>query len=224
MILDPFRYATAGPSPVLLSVTPTSVNTAALAHNVAMPAGTVNAGDLLIALLCPRGASGVVPSTPSGWTQLLAQFSGGTNVTLGVVMYKVATGTEGGTTVNFATNVNTTMAAQVWRIQAGTYSSTPTVSGHSGSSNTTPDPPSHASGWGGLNVLWIAGFGSNGSAAPTAWPYASNQQQTLADSGGSLPCRMLACTTTSTAGTLDPPNFTMAAATNSAAFTIAVSP
>jgi len=87
-------------APVVASVTETAFDTATTAHYVNMPA-TVTADDLLIVLFTNDGNAAV--TTPTGWN-LLASDANGTQVRLSVY-YKIAAGTEGGTTVNFVTSV-----------------------------------------------------------------------------------------------------------------------
>ncbi len=221
--LNPFRFGgNAGAAAALMSVTPYVNSTTQTTHTPAMPV-TVNAGDLLILFTYARAASADAnTSTPTGWTLLLSTTTGGGTQQLCRVYYKVASGSEGGTTVTITT-ASATLAAMTWRYAAGTFLGIPTASTALGSSTVNPDPPSHASGWSGENVTFIAGFGSNGAATPTTWPYPANQNH-VANGSGTLPGRVMACTTVSTAGTVDPPVFVMAAVTNFAAFTISVRP
>ena len=98
-------------APVVTSVTETAFGTDTTDHYVNMPA-TVNAGDLLIVLFTNDRNETV--TTPAGWTAL-ASDANGQAVRLSVY-YKIAAGTEDGTTVNFVTSSTEQAAAQVYRI------------------------------------------------------------------------------------------------------------
>ncbi len=106
--------------PIVESVTATVFDTAAAtSHLVAMPA-VVNSGELLVAEFVNPGAGTV--TTPTGWTQLHTTVSGG-SVRLGSY-YKVAAGTEGGTTVDFVTSGTVKALAHVYRV-SGWHGTTP---------------------------------------------------------------------------------------------------
>jgi hypothetical protein len=131
------------------------------AHNVNMPA-TVNVGDLLVAIFCTGSASTVTTiTTPSGWTQL-SQDAGGIVCAVGI-FYRVADGTEGGTTVNFVTSAARRASSIVYRIAAGSFNSSdpievgPVATGVS----TTPTIPAYSPSWGSLDTLTIAGVGAD---------------------------------------------------------------
>lgn len=217
--------ASAVSAPIYLSNTPSSFSTSATSHLVSMPA-TVSSGDLLVVITTTRNSSGGAVSlrpVATGFSNILTQLTGA-STTQGNVYTKTATGTEGGTTVDFATPANVdSLAAQVIRIQSGTWSSSVASSSSADSgSNMTPDPPLLASGWGGLNALFICGFCSNGAADPVSWPMPDNQLGTT--SGGASNTRVISCTQVSSAGTVDPSVFTMSANTRWASFTLAVRP
>src|SRR5688500_17791964 len=129
-----------GASPVVLSVTASSFASDTTDHAVVLPA-TVEAGDLLIGIFASDGDA--TSTTPSGWTSLGTNASG-TAVRLRFFVRR-ASGDEDGTTVNLQTSAAEQAAAQVYRIQAGTWrdsgtlASDVTKSAGSGSS-ATPDP------------------------------------------------------------------------------------
>jgi len=211
--------------PVVLSNTHTGFSTVSASHPVQMPA-MVSAGDLLIVLITTRyspGGSTIMEPTAAGFT-LIGKMLTGASTTQFHIFRKTATGTEGGTTVDFATALGMdSVDAQVVQIQAGTWSGTPVATFAADSaSGFNPDPPSRSTVWSGLNVLFFACFGSNGAAAPTVWSLPDNQVTTT--SGGATNCRVISCSTVSTAGTLDPGAFTMAATTRWAAATLAIRP
>ena len=98
-------------APAVASVTETAFGADTADHYVNMPAA-VDTGDLLIVLFTNDGSATV--TTPAGWS-LLASNASGAQVRLSVY-YKIAAGTEGGTTVNFVTSAAEQAAAQVYRI------------------------------------------------------------------------------------------------------------
>uniref|UniRef100_A0A6M3M546 Putative pectate lyase n=1 Tax=viral metagenome TaxID=1070528 RepID=A0A6M3M546_9ZZZZ len=224
-----FEYVPAAPTfPVVLSITPSSFNVNATPHLVAMPA-TVDAGDLLLALFSNDG--GDVVTTPGGWglvfsAQVVAQAS---RVRFGAYA-KVAVGTEGGTTVNFVTSGTEMAAAQVYRIQAGTWwgalagveAATPSDCGSVDS--RYPDPPSFAPSWGALDTLWVACYGADDDDAATGYP-GSYTDGTYTPSGTATgSCSLASARRELNATSDDPSNFTIAAVEEWVANTIAVRP
>lgn len=98
--------------PVVESFTPTIFSTSATAHLVAMPA-TVNVGDLLIVMFTNNNATAATVATPGAWNQLHTTASA--TVRYGTY-YKIADGTEDGTTVDFVTSVSRKAVAHTYRI------------------------------------------------------------------------------------------------------------
>ena len=138
--------------PTVQSITTTNFASDATAHLVNMPA-TVNAGDLLLCIF----ACDALPSvtTPSGWTSINSySFSNRT-----AIFAKIASGSEGGTTVDFVTSASEAATAQVYRITgvSGGVTSSDITSAHATGTGSNPDPPNlDPSGWGTLDTLWIA--------------------------------------------------------------------
>ncbi len=93
------------------STTVTDFGSDATTHAANMPA-TVNAGDLLLATAAFDSSSTTI-TTPSGWTLLQAGFSADP---VGGLYAKVAGGTEGGTTVDWATNNSQRGSVHVIRV------------------------------------------------------------------------------------------------------------
>ncbi|MCJ7575163.1 MAG: hypothetical protein MUO80_00495, partial [Dehalococcoidia bacterium] len=153
-LLLSFSLVTAVPAlaaPVVASVTETAFGSDTTGHNVTMPA-TVNAGDLLIVLFTNDGDATV--TTPSEWTELASNEADGA-VRLSVY-YKIAAGTEGGTTVNFVTSASEQAAAQVYRITDWHGTTPPEISTAATGDGTTPDPSSlNPAGWDVANTLWL---------------------------------------------------------------------
>ena len=219
-----FSLVTAVPAlaaPAVASVTETAFGTDTTDHYVSMPA-TVDAGDLLIVLF--TNDEGATVTTPSGWN-LLASDANGTQVRLSVY-YKIAAGTEGGTTVNFVTSPAQEAAAQVYRITNWHGTTPPEISTAVTGTNTRPDPASlDPAGWDVADTLWIAVAGQDrGQGTPTAYPaYYTNGISTLS-SATTDNCRTLSARRVLAAASEDPGPFTIPASEEWVAFTIAVRP
>jgi hypothetical protein len=209
----------------VLSVTPSSFGTDATAHGVVMPA-VVEPGDLLICILVNDGSATV--ATPTGWTML------GTNANGSAVRItfhlRRATGTEDGTTVNFQTSALEKAVAHVYRIEAGTWRDSGTLTSDVQKSalaltNANPDPYLvNPSTWDVENTLWIAYYGADEHPSLSAYPanytagtYAESDATTTSVSLGSARRNLRAAVD-------DPTPFTMAAAQEWVAGTIAVRP
>jgi len=220
-----FSLVTAVPAlaaPAVASVTEAAFGTDTTNHYVNMPA-TVNAGDLLIVLFTNDGSATV--TTPGGWTSL-ASNTNGIYVRLSVY-YKIAAGTEGGTTVNFATSGSEQAAAQVYRITDWHGTTPPEISAGATGTNTRPNPASlNPSGWDVADTLWLAVAGQDrgDQSGTTAYPaYYTDGISTLSSSGISS-CRTLSASRVLAAASEDPGAFTIPASEQWVAFTIAVRP
>jgi len=221
-----FSLATAVPvlaAPVVASVTETAFDTDTTDHNVDMPA-TVNAGDLLLVLFTNDGDETV--TTPAGWS-LLASARSGPQVRLSVY-YKIAAGTEGGTTVNFVTSANQQAAAQVYRITDWQGTTPPEISAAATATSTAPDPAFlDPAGWGVSNTLWLAVAGQDrGDQSGTlAYPIGYTEGISTLSSDTNLSCRThSARRVLLTATSENPGPFTIPVTEQWVAFTIAVRP
>ncbi len=147
-----------------------------------MPA-TVAAGDLLLVLFTNIDDSTV--TTPGGWTLLFTESHDGD--VRGSAYAKVATGSEGGTTVNFITSTNERAAAQVYRVLAsewyGSIASGISVGSATEADAVDPNPPSLTPSWSSADTLWIAYSGSEGVSV-SSYPSSYSGGLTTA-SGGS---------------------------------------
>jgi len=220
-----FSLVTAAPTlaaPIVTSVTETAFGTDTTDHNVNMPA-TIDAGDLLIVFFTNDGGAGV--TTPSGWTQL-ASAAQGWVVRLSVY-YKIATGTEGGTTVNFRTSTNEQAAAQVYRITNWHGTTPPEISIAVTGTDTTPDPASlDPAGWDVADTLWIAVAGQDqgDQSGTTDYPASYTDGISTLSPSGRGSCRTLSARRVLAAASEDPGAFTIPVAEEWVAFTIAVRP
>ena len=220
-----FSLVTAVPAlaaPVVASVTETAFGTATIDHYVNMPV-TVNAGDLLIVLFTNDGSATV--TTPAGWS-LLASDDNEPHVRLSVY-YKIAAGTEGGTTVNFITSGVEQAAAQVYRITDWHGTTPPEISTAATGTSTRPNPASlDPAGWDVADTLWLAVAGQDrgDQSGTTAYPASYTDGISTLSSEGTASCRTLSARRVLAAASEDPGAFTIPVSEEWVAFTIAVRP
>jgi len=208
--------------PIVNSVTETAFGTDTRDHNANMPA-TVNAGDLLIVLFTNDGNAAV--TTPAGWNLLASDANG--NSVRASVYYKIAAGTEGGTSVNFITSRGEQAAAQVYRITDWHGTTPPEISTATTDSDEAPDPASlNPVGWDVANTLWLAVAGQDrgDQGAPTAYPASYTDGVSTVSSNGNKSCRVHSARRVLASASEDPGAFTIPVAQNWVAFTIAVRP
>jgi hypothetical protein len=208
----------------MASVTETAFDTDTTDHYVDMPA-TVNEGDLLIAFFTNDGSATV--TTPAGWTKL-ASTANGAAVRLSVY-YKIAAGTEGGTTVNFVTSAAEQAAAQVYRITDWHGTTPPEVSTAATSISTRPNPASlNPAGWDVADTLWLAVAGQDrgDQSGTTAYPlhYTDGISTQSSDPATTGVCRIHSARRVLAVASEDPGAFTIPVSEEWVAFTIAVRP
>lgn len=122
-------------------------------HNVNMPA-TVDAGDLLLIVGMYEADPGTVSLT--GWTLISGASASDSTSTYGRILYKVADGTEDGTTAQVATT-NSVFASHIsFRVKNFDSATAPEGAGVGCDCLTTTDPPSLTPSWGSGNTLWLA--------------------------------------------------------------------
>ena len=118
---------------------------------------TVNSGELLRSLIHLQAASTTTITTPVGWTELwdsddaAAPFRGASYA-------KVASGIEGGTTVDFVSSTATTAAAQVHRVTGwfGSLLGVEVATPNQVNASPTVGAPSLGVSWGADDNLWFA--------------------------------------------------------------------
>jgi len=224
-LLLSFSLVTAVPAlaaPAVASVTETAFGTDTTNHYINMPA-TVDVGDLLIVLFTNDGSATV--TTPDGWTQL-ASTANGSAVRLSVY-YKIAEGTEGGTTVNFVTSVAEQAAAQVYRITNWHGTTPPEISTAATGLSTRPNPASlNPVGWDVADTLWLAVAGQDrgDQSGTTAYPASYTDGTSTLSSNGLGNCRTHSARRVLAAASENPGAFTIPASEEWVAFTIAVRP
>jgi len=209
-------------TPLVNSVTETAFGTDTTDHYVNMPL-TVDAGNLLIVLFVNDRNESV--TTPGGWTELASDTSG-PHIRLSVY-YKIAAGTEGGTTVNFITSAAEEAAAQVYKITNWHGTTPPEISTAATCTNATPDPPSlNPAGWEIADTLWIAVVGQDrgDQTGTTTYPASYTDGISTLSSTGNGSCRTLSARRILAATSEDPGAFTIPVSEQWIAFTIAVKP
>jgi len=210
-------------APLVASVTETAFGTATIDHYVNMPA-TVNAGDLLIVLFVNDKNESV--TTPGGWSLLASDSNGAQHVRLSAY-YKIAAGTEGGTTVNFVTSASEQAAAQVYRITNWHGTTPPEISISAGGTSTAPNPTSlDPAGWDVADTLWIAVAGQDrgDQSGPTVYPASYTEGTSTLSSDGTGSCRIHSARKVLAAASENPGAFTIPVSEQWVAFTIAVRP
>jgi hypothetical protein len=226
-LLFSFSLVTTVPAlaaPVVASVTETAFGTDTTSHYVNMPA-TVNAGDLLIVLFTNDGSTTV--TTPDGWS-LLASNARGTAVRLSVY-YRIAAGTEGGTTVNFVTSASEQAAVQVYRITDWHGTTPPEISTAATGTSTAPNPAFlNPAAWDVADTLWLAVAGQDRGDQSGITAYPSSYEDGISTQS-SVPAMTGVCRTHSARGVLavaseNPSAFTIPVSEEWVAFTIAVRP
>jgi hypothetical protein len=210
--------------PTYESVTDTGFASSVTSMPINMPA-TVNSGDLLIALSSTRNAP--TWTKPSGWNDIstIAQAGGGSVGKLSG-FYKIADGTEGGTTPTWTASGVTTAAWITIRI-SGWHGTTPPEATTASGDATNANPPSLTPSWGADNTLWLAIASNSATGETTGFTAAPTNYLNLhsngASSGGST-CNVASSTRSLNASSEDPGTFTPNSNRFWAAATIAIRP
>lgn len=209
--------------PTINSLT-TETFSAATAHNVDMPA-TVNAGDLLLALITNDG-NATITSPGGGWTQQTTLNSG--TAVRGSVWAKVANGTEGGTQVNFVTSASEEMAAQVYKVPAGNWSGSLAgveASAVASGSVNNPNPPSLNPGaWGTENTLWLSYAAGSSYTSVNSYPTNHTSGVHTISNTGTAGASTSSAWRTVNAASEDPGAFSMSTTSDAVAITVAIRP
>jgi hypothetical protein len=205
--------------PIRLSLTPSAFGAGTTSHMVAMPA-SVAAGDLLLMQFVNDGSATV--AVPAGWTLLTS--NNNSTAVRSSWFYRIASGAEGGTSVDLVTSAAEHGAAQVHRFQSGTFDPAvaPAVAVATGSS-VSPNPPALSPAWGEADTYWIAAYGADDDDATTGWPLVDGQTYTPSGTGTTT-CSAASCVLALRVASIDPGLFTMAATEEWIAATVAIKP
>lgn len=228
---DPATFAVGspvGPTPITTAVTVVEVleqsfPTPASSHDVTLPA-SVDAGDLL--LLLTASLDLFAPNPPTGWTTV--NKGGFSTAQLGVYAL-VATGDEGGTTVNvdIPGAEPSPMASQMYRV-TNWYGD---LSGIEAASfalavSAAPDPGVLTPSWGSADTLWLAvvASGDDGALASAAPADYADLLTTQSAATADASCSLASARRALTAASEDPGTFTWAASQSLTATTVAIRP
>lgn len=207
MLIDAYRFGSGGGGayPTRLSTSSQQFTAATTNHDVSMPA-TVNAGDLLLVTISINGVSAL--TTPSGWALIANSEAANATAVRMASYYKVAAGTEGGTTVNFASASAARAVSTVRRYQAGTYSGTPEASVTT-NVTATPDPPTLSPSWGLAKCDWNAFACIHQGTSVSAYPYATDQTFQNSGATGTVHVSQASCSSPIDAGSENPGTFSI---------------
>lgn len=195
--------------PALRSSQGPTLSSSATTHAINMPA-TVSAGDMLVVLICANNSwgSGVLDGN---WTA----FQASNGVIYGG--YKIAAGTEGGTSVAFTTTTYADLDYVVLSIY-NHGSVAPQITAPTSGTSSYPDPAALTPSWGAADVMWVA-LAQNTIANFMVSPdgYASLSYQ-----NGSTPKTAVAYKTATNTTTENPGAFTIGSARSWSAYTIGI--
>lgn len=189
-----------------------------------MPA-TVDAGDLLFAFVSVRNA-GTWNTIPTGWVKIVEQAGGG-SVGETSVFYKIADGSEDGTTPTWITSVGTSGAWQVVKVTGWHGTTPPEVGTPSSGDASSANPPNLAPSFASEDILWIvvAGHSAASAAAFTAAPTNYTGFANNGASSGGAACSIASAARQLNAASEDPGTFTAGGSNRWwASVTIAVRP
>lgn len=210
--------------PAYQSATDTDFATSVTSMSVNMPA-TVNAGDLLIALVEVRTAG--TWTKPDGWTEIstVSQL-GGSSVGKLDGFYKIADGTEDGGTASWTASTGTSAAWVVLRITSW-HGTTPPEGATAAGDATNANPPTLSPSWGSDENLFIAVAGNAATGETTGFTAAPTNYTNLHSNGastGGATCNVASSTRELAAASDDPGTFTPSSNRFWTAATICVRP
>ncbi|MCK5138502.1 MAG: hypothetical protein KAQ85_01545 [Thermodesulfovibrionia bacterium] len=187
------------------------------------PPGTINAGETLLCVVGSDGDNSITNwDVTDDWNEIYSASNGSANFM--AIAWRKADGTEGGRTFDITLSQNEPAACIVYRITGAEdpTSIPPEVTGQTGGSDDSPDPPSHNTGAGVQDYLWLA-IAECDRRTFSGYPYADNQD-TQNDGGGSNGNSVAICTDELTGAIQDPGVFTIASNDTWVAATVAVYP
>ena len=207
--------------PIVGSAGQSFEDTLATVHDVVLPASHVS-GDLLI-MFTTLDTNPTISGMPSGWVLLSRQTQAAQTVT--EVWYLIAAGGEGNFT--FTSSLGRESMTRVLRVTAATWhGTTPPEAAAVEGATVNPDPPSlNPAGWGAEDTLWIAHHGTDRNRVTSVYPtnYADNQFQARSSNTTNAAHHGIA-TRELNAASDDPGQFTIDAADQWTAHTVAVRP
>ena len=188
-----------------------------MTHSVALPANIQAGETLLVFFVTDRDPT---PATPAGWTNLIDK-ANGTAVNL-AIYYRKADGGEGASVTITTTDARESVHVS-YRISGATDPTVtaPEVSTGAVALNANPDPDELTPGGGSKEYLWIAVEGNDDDDATTVYPTDYTNGETHL---GGIRCNIGIARRELETTVQDPGTFTIAAAEEWAACTVAVYP
>jgi hypothetical protein len=196
---------------------------------ITMP-GTVNSGDLLLSFVHVRNAG--TWTKPSGWSEIpkigggnLSQAAGG-SVGKFDGFYKIADGTEAGTTPTYTASTGTTAEWHTIRVTSW-HGTTPPEGATASGDATNANPPSASPSWGSDDNLFIAVAGNSATGETTGFTAAPTNYGALQSNGtssGGSTVNIASATRQLAASSDDPGTFTPNSNRFWAAATVVVRP
>ncbi len=183
---------------------------------------TVASGDLLIVVMSTGNSVGAV-TIPAGWTLLADGARSGIATWIG---YRIADGTEGGTTISFSLQFGADeTAGQVYRIENWHGTTPPEIATFVGAGSDSPDPGAVTATWGVDDNVFITVVGvSDDDSSVSTWPanYTIGQTSTIVNTTVNVSCRIFSARRELAANTDDPGAFSISESENWLATTLVV--
>lgn len=200
----------------------TAGSTASADPSVLLPA-TVNPGEILVALI--RKDNEAVMTWPNGWTKIVGDATDGADDQTSCA-WKVADGTEDGTSITISTGVSGKYAALSYSIAGANSIAVSTLA--TGASNA-PNPPNFnfPGGTQDYLLLWMGGWEGEQTSPPATSLGGSWTNQIGSNSGtaGAVAtnCRVASARLSLPASSsFDPPSWTISASDDWTAFSVAL--
>jgi hypothetical protein len=192
-------------------------------HTVSLPPN-ISSGDLLIVIFGVDGGPSVTwPGAAGDWNEIVS-WSGGGAVRLHAA-WRDADGTEGGS-ITVTTSNGQRSAHCAYRITGHEDPATQPPQGGLGATgtNAAPDPPSRTPSGGAKDYLWIACHANDRDRTTTAYPTNYDKTQLTTSGSGANSCGVAAAGREFNFASENPGPFTISAADDWAAATVAVHP
>lgn len=169
-------------------------------HNVTMP-GTVDVGDLLMVIISSEAPRTL--TTPAGWTLERDDTDSSGSGIRTQTYSKVASGSEGGTSVNFATTTSTILNALVVRFSGVAAASFFESSYALIDNSANIDPPNLTPSWGSANTIWLCLAFIYHNRTVTQYPLPDRNNGYYAAAAN---CKIIVSSTIKATGTQNPIN------------------
>ncbi len=181
---------------------------------------TVNSGDLL--LICTENGNNRSSTFPGAWTEL---FDTGSSDVACVVAYKIADGSEGGTSINVTLSGSSAKVGACLRITNWHGTTPPEATVSAFIAGGQPDPPSETASWGTANNLWIVFAACDpNSLTVSSYPTNYTMNQSVQAGGAGTSGMMVLASRELNAATENPGAFTMSSTSNCRGSTIVIRP